>query len=313
MEFRTKINIPVSNVNISHQDKILLAGSCFTENIGKYLLRNKFDAALNPFGILYNPVSLFKSIERIASNYVYTESDLIHFNELYISLEHHGQFSGIDKQQVLQRINDTIKTANNHFNASNIVIITLGTAWVYNYKAANSIVANCHKIPNKNFDKKILAVDEVLAAFETSLPFLKNKQVIFTVSPVRHWRDGAIENQQSKSILITAIHQLHKQYDFISYFPSYEILMDELRDYRFYERDMLHPNDIAIQYIWELFSETYFSVETRQLNTQIEKLNLFMDHRIKQSNTKEEQEHKSKIQQELNNFKISHPEIGERF
>lgn len=313
MEFRTKISIESSANLISHANKVLLVGSCFTENIGNLLLQLQFQVYQNPHGIIYNPVSIFNSIAEVATTRKYTEKDLLLNNELYVSLNHHGKFSGLEKGQVLNSINDEIQHANEHFKESDFIVITLGTSFVYEYLELQKIAANCHKIPNTKFAKRLLTIPEIIEAFGTIQLYLQNKKIIFTVSPVRHWRDGAVENQRSKSILIEGIHQIIDAHSNCIYFPAYEIMMDELRDYRFYEKDMLHPNTVAVEYIWQRFSETYFSASTQQINQQIAKINLLLQHRIKHENTNEQKQFNASVEKAIEKFKEEFPTVKVNF
>lgn len=313
MEFTTKVNIPKSSFDITHKDKLLLLGSCFTENIGDYLKNYQFPVHTNPFGIIYHPISIFNSLENIISQKKYTESDLIYHNELFISLEHHGDFSGTNKENVLSNINTAIEKSHTFFNLSNYIVITLGTSFVYEYIAQHKIVANCHKIPNTAFKKRLLSVSEIVDAFHKFSTKITDKTILFTVSPVRHWRDGASENLRSKSILIESIHQIIEQNSNCFYFPAYEIMMDELRDYRYYAEDMLHPNTVAVKYIWKRFSETYFSEKTAQINQRIEKINLLLQHRIKNENTNAKLEFEQKVAQTIADFKHDFPDINVQF
>ncbi|HNB49384.1 MAG TPA: GSCFA domain-containing protein [Chitinophagales bacterium] len=287
MDFFTKIKIPKANFSITHQDKILLIGSCFTENIGNYLVQNCFKVNINPFGIIYNPISIFNVIKYIGTSKIYAVEDLLMNNELYLSTDHHGKFSATSSDEILENINSSIYIANKHLQACEYIIITLGTAFVYHHIEQNKTVANCHKLPSAHFQKRILSIAEIKNAFNEIQQYINNKKIIFTVSPVRHWRDGAMENLRSKSILIESIHQLIDEYPNCSYFPAYEIMLDELRDYRFYNEDMLHPNELAVKYIWEKFSATYFHVETTEIIKFIDKGNALFAHKIKHSNTQE--------------------------
>ena len=309
MNFFTKINIQVSSFQITHKDKLLLMGSCFTENIGNQLKQYQFPGNINPFGIIYHPVSIFGNLKKVMDKNVYTENELLQHNELYLSLDHHGQFSGTDKNEVLTNINTTIEKAHADFNSAKFVIITLGTAFVYKHLAQDRVVANCHKIPGTAFEKRLLTIDEIKAAFNVVKTQLKDKTVLFTVSPVRHWRDGAVENQRSKSILIESIHQLIAENSNCFYFPAYELMMDELRDYRFYAEDMLHPNAVAVKYIWQRFAETYFSEQTQQINAQLEKIHLLLQHRIKNADTQAQATFEQKIQTTIAEFKSKYPDI----
>ena len=254
MEFRTKIQIPISPFFINHSDRILMLGSCFTENIGHRLSYFGFNVHCNPFGILYNPISIFNVIKRIAHEEYFTENDLYRHQDLFVSFEHHGKFSNTQVNVVLDAINNEIKLARQQLKGAKWLILTLGSSSVYRHIKQDKIVANCHKIPNIEFEKNVLTIDAIKSAFNSIQHLVKDINIVFTVSPVRHWRDGAIENLRSKSILIECIHQLISENRNCFYFPSYEIMMDELRDYRFYAEDMLHPNEIAIKYIWKQFS-----------------------------------------------------------
>lgn len=309
MEFRTKIKIPKSSFSITHQDKILLMGSCFTENIGEYLCDYGFKINVNPFGIVYNPISIFSNLNALIEKKTYTENDLSKKNELYLSFDHHGSFSGINKDKILAAVNEQIETANLHLSNSKFIFITPGTSYVYKHIAQDKIVANCHKIPNIEFEKRLLTIEEIIEAFNLIKDKLKDKIILFTVSPVRHWRDGAVENQRSKSILIESIHRIIAQNKNCFYFPAYEIMMDELRDYRFYEEDMIHPNAVAVKYIWEQFALTYFDYTTAEINKQISKGRLMYAHRTKHSDTAEEEDFTKQKLQFSEEFKTRFPDV----
>lgn len=309
MEFRTKIKIPKSSFSIAHQDKILLMGSCFAENIGEYLRNYGFKVNVNPFGIVYNPISIFSNLNALIEKKIYTQNDLSKRNELYFSFDHHGSFSETSKDKILAAINEQIEIANLHLSDSKFIFITPGTSYVYKHTAQNKIVANCHKIPNTEFEKRLLTIEEIIEAFNLIKDKLKDKTVLFTVSPVRHWRDGAMENQRSKSILIESIHRIIAQNKNCFYFPAYEIMMDELRDYRFYEEDMIHPNAVAVKYIWEQFATTYFNDTTAEINKQISKGRLMYAHRTKHSDTAEEEDFTKQKLQFSETFKTRFPDI----
>lgn len=309
MEFRTKITIASSSNLISHSNNLWLIGSCFTSSIGDLLKQYQFKIYQNSHGIIYNPISIFNAIEDVATKKKYLESDLMLQNELFVSLQHHGKFSSTDKNVALTSVNTEIENANAHFKKSDFVFFTLGTSLVYEFLEQQKIVANCHKIPNTKFNKRFLKMEEIIASYDKIHPFLKDKKIIFTVSPVRHWRDGAIENQRSKSILIESIHQIIEKHNNCFYFPAYEIMMDELRDYRFYEKDMLHPNSVAVEYIWKRFSETYFSASTQKINQQIEKINLLLQHRIKNENTNEQKAFNTTVKNTIEKFKQENPSV----
>lgn len=313
MEFRTVVPIEKPNFCITHTDGICLAGSCFTENIGNYLYNNLFDININPFGIIYNPIALFTTVAQIFENKQYVNEDLLCNKSLYYSFNHHGEFSDVDANKVLNKINTTIKEAHVAYTKSKYIFFTLGTSMVYEHKQTGEIVANCHKLPADLFSKRMLTITEIKAAFLSIIKKLKDKKIIFTVSPVRHWRDGAVENQRSKSILIESIHQLLHEQENCYYFPAYEIVMDELRDYRFYNSDMLHPNEMAIRYIWQRFSETYFTPETIAINNKILKIRQLLQHKVKHTGTKEYADFLNKRTELIADFTQKYPFLKHDF
>jgi hypothetical protein len=261
MNFTTKIPIEKYQNPISYKSKILLLGSCFAENMGEKFNYFKFQNITNPFGIIFNAVSLEKLIKRCVEKNYFTENDIFFHNDLWHCFEIHSQLSNTDKILFLNELNTIIDTTNQQLIETSHFILTLGTSWVYRNIKTNEIVANCHKVSQKQFTKELLSIAEIeksLLEIITLLQTVNPKcNFIFTVSPVRHIKDGFVENQRSKAHLITAIHSSNFQLPASSYFPSYEILMDELRDYRFYAEDMLHPNQTAIDYIWIKFFENY--------------------------------------------------------
>jgi hypothetical protein len=275
------LNTPVkkSAINITHQDAILLLGSCFTENIGEKLLNSKFNVNINPFGIIYNPISIANSLIRIVNNQLYSEQELTEHHKKWFSFDHHGSFSSFNKLECLAKINNEITCAHQHLQETKTIVFTLGTAWVYENIENKKLVANCHKIPAKNFTKRLLSVDEIVQSFSALANKLKNINFVFTISPVRHISEGLHENNISKSVLHLAIHELTKNHTNCHYFGAYEMIIDELRDYRFFKEDMIHPTPQAIDYVWEKFTATYFNKETILLNQRIEKLKQAALHR----------------------------------
>lgn len=283
MKLQTKVEISLNKNKINHQHKIAMIGSCFTQNIGEKLQQDQFDVSINPYGILFNPVSVAKAIKACLNQLSLKEEDLIKVGEQWASLNHHSQFNTLVAKDTLQRINQSIQDAKSYYAESNLLIITFGTAWVYELNETKEIVANCHKIPNKNFTKRLLTIEEIVDVYSTLFLELisenPNLNIMFTVSPVRHWKDGVVENNRSKSVLHLAIMELVNKFEIVSYFPSYEIVLDELRDYRFYKEDMLHPNQQAVDYIYERFSDTFYTKETVVLNKRIRKLKLALAHK----------------------------------
>ncbi len=275
MKLQTQIPIKKETRNsINYNSSILLLGSCFSENIGNQLNYFKFNSFQNPFGILFHPKAIEALITNAINEKVYSEKDIVYQNERWHCLDAHSNLSSSNKEELLTNLNAAITVTHKKFKEATHIIITLGTAWVYRFLDTDTIVANCHKIPQKKFLKELLSSDEIsesIAAIITLIKSInKNAVCVFTVSPVRHLKDGFIENTQSKSHLITAIHNTIDARQNSFYFPSYEIMMDELRDYRFYAEDMIHPNKTAINYIWEKFSNTWFTEETTQLMKEVD-------------------------------------------
>lgn len=281
MKFRTTIPIVKLPVKINHQNKIFLIGSCFTENIVNKLQYHQFKTFCNPNGILYNPLSIFKSIESIVDNKKIIKEDLQFKSDHYYHFDFHSSYADRDWEVLLQRIKIEREKANLFLSQANIIFISLGTAWYY--ERNGEIVASCHKHPASEFDKKIADPDTIKKAFDIFRSKLfkinPNLKVVFTISPVRHLKDGFIENHRSKALLINSVHELCEQFLNTYYFPSYEIMMDDLRDYRFYKHDLLHPNDLAINYIWNYFEKVFFSDETIILNKQIDKFKKSLKHK----------------------------------
>ena len=287
--FRTIIEPESSSNKISYHTPVLFMGSCFTENVGNKMQEYKFPALVNPFGVLYNPVSVRHGLEILLDERDFNENDLNFFNEQWFSFYHDTEYSNADKHNCLDKINTSVNLARKHLRSAKYLVITFGTAWIYQYLKTGNIVSNCHKIPSKEFERRKLGVEDIFVQWAKLLnridelnPDLK---IIFTVSPVRHWKDGAIQNQLSKSTLILAIHQLKKLFENVEYFPAYEIMMDDLRDYRFYADDMLHPSKVAVDYIWDQFSKTYFEKETTNIIKEIEKIIQAKNHRPLNSGT----------------------------
>jgi GSCFA family. len=257
-------------------------GSCFAENMGERLRKYGFDSDVNPFGILYNPLSIASSLERLMSGSPFTEAELFQYNGLWHSYAHHGNFSAVTAGETLEKINERLMTAAVRLSDYGVLLVTFGTAWVYRKRDDDRIVANCHKVPERNFTRSRLSVEDITSLWIPLLQKLKQHnpdlRVLFTVSPIRHWKDGAHENQLSKATLLLAIEQLRERCS-VDYFPAYELMMDELRDYRFYAADMLHPSELAIDYIWDRFVASCFDKTTRETMREVEQINRAMSHR----------------------------------
>ncbi len=283
MEFSTPVEITGFNKKLTYNDSIMLLGSCFTESIGNKLSERKFPADINPFGIIYNPVSLQNCIEILKSNKSFTKTDLFEENGIWKSFYHHSRFSHSDINATLYNINERISISSEFIKKTSFLFLTLGTAWVYEHKETGKVVSNCHKSPASNFKQRLLSVDETYETlkniFETVKKINSGCTLIFTLSPVRHLKNGAHGNQLSKSVLTIALQKLQETYSEIQYFPAYEILLDELRDYRFYAEDMIHPSGSTINYIWEKFTEAHLDDSTKKIMTEVENITRAMLHR----------------------------------
>jgi hypothetical protein len=260
------------DIKINHQHNLLLIGSCFTEQIGTKLANHKFSVLDNPNGILFNPVSICKSISSYINNKLYSESDLFYQNESWNSWEHHSRFSNPDKEKCLAGINESQDVAYEFIKNADWLLITLGSAFVYELEN-KEVVANCHKVPTDKFTKRLLTIEEVLTGLQKMIKevtaFNPGLHTIFTISPVRHLRDGFVENNRSKATLIHAVHQLTEKNETCFYFPAYELIIDDLRDYRFFAEDMVHPNYAATNYVWEKFIATCIDEPSQQLMKEI--------------------------------------------
>lgn len=259
-------------------------GSCFTENLGSYMQNHCFDTIINPFGILYNPISVASSLSQIQQNYKYTLRDLEHENGVYFSYQHHGRFSDPNPDVLLTNINDSINHAHESLPNTDWLFITLGSAYVFEKIDTEEIVANCHKMPGTLFQRRLLSLSEIIFSLSDSIASLLEQNpdlnIVFTISPIRHWRDGAVNNQRSKSLLNVAVHQLVEKFENVSYFPAYEILMDDLRDYRFYDSDMLHPSPVAIDYIRQKFIDAFIDDQNTAILNDIHKLHKARSHKL---------------------------------
>lgn len=286
MILQTKVIVQKeANNPISYASKMVLLGSCFSENIGAQLDHFKFQTVQNPFGILFHPKAIKTLVANAIHEKTYTQKDLVFQNERWHCFDAHSKLSALVKKDILLQLNKATAATNLALKEATHLLITLGTSWVYRDTASHKIVANCHKIPQKNFAKELLSVQEVTETLSEIIALIRsvNTQVniIFTVSPVRHLKDGFVENTQSKSHLIAAIQALlqRSKNTKLHYFPSYEIMMDELRDYRFYAEDLIHPNTTAIQYIWERFTSTWISKKACETMQEINSIQKGLSHK----------------------------------
>lgn len=284
-QFFTEVNIPDFGWKIGHRQKLMMTGSCFAENIGQKMIRLKFQVDLNPFGILYNPQSISKSLRLLMEGKTYTAADLFQYDGIWHSLDHHSRFSSNSLKNTLEQINNQLVVSRQHLKESEFLIISFGTAWIYELKRTGEIVSNCHKLPDSDFKRLRLTPGEIIDDYKELilelLRFNPNLKVLFTVSPIRHWKDGAVENQLSKATLLLAVDRLVKGFgeERCAYFPSYEIMMDELRDYRFYAPDMLHVNELATEHIWQKFANALIAGESATIIKKVLKIVKASEHR----------------------------------
>ncbi len=276
IKFFQPIGINRSKFSLNTSSKILSIGSCFSDNIAVKLKEADCDILANPFGTMYNPVSICNSIHRIASAVLFTEDDCVKMGantDYYCSFYHHTSFARKTKEEFLDNANNVLLNANLFWQDSEYIIITLGTSWVYRHIEKDEIVSNCLKIDNRQFARERLSVSQIVTLLSAMIARYDSKKFIFTVSPIRHYRDGAHENNLSKSILLLAIEALEAKFpDRLDYFPSYEIMLDELRDYRFYAEDLQHPSNVAVNHIWDSFKEFCFDSEQQKKLLDNEKL-----------------------------------------
>ena len=310
--FRTEINKEKAEYSISHKDNVMLIGSCFAENIGGKLSEYKFHADVNPFGILFNPVSIAQSLNILTDSFLFKESDLHYYNNEWISFFHHGKFSHPDQKTCLKAINERLAESRAFLQKADFLILTLGSTVSYSYKG--NIVANCHKIPQKGFQKQMLSHQDTISALMNSIEKIKaingGIKLIFTVSPVRYIKNCMTENALSKAQLIVAVHEIVQKVENSCYFPAFEIMMDDLRDYRFYNEDMIHPSSMAIDYIWENFSYTFFGEQTLELNKSIKDIILAVNHRMKDPYSEESKKFREVQIKKIMQVQTSHPYVN---
>lgn len=268
MDFRTEIKIPVSSFPISHSSTLLFIGSCFSYNIGTLLKEDKFDTLINPFGTIYNPHSIAHLLSKSITEPIEIESGIVKNMGRFVHLDYHSDLSSMDKKDLLNKINEQLQLTSTYIKKATHIFVTLGSAYVFEDIETDRIVANCHKLPASRFRRRLLNYEEIRTILNNLILKIhevnKNVTILFTVSPIRHIRDGLASNSRSKAILISCSHDMTEQYKGVEYFPSYEILMDDLRDYRYYKEDMTHPSDVAIKYIYKKFEQSYFLPETQK-------------------------------------------------
>ncbi|MDR2621768.1 MAG: GSCFA domain-containing protein [Dysgonamonadaceae bacterium] len=283
MKFRTELSVPTGDFKISHSDTISMMGSCFTENISGKMSDAGFNIDVNPFGVVYNPLSLSLILNRLMDGEPYVESELFRDKDLFHSFAHHSRFSGTNLSETLEKINSRLEYSSAFLRKSTLLVITFGTSFVYRLQETGNVVSNCHKLPARFFIHERMGLDDIVTEWNRLIGRLKKFapgiKILFTVSPLRYLKDGFYENQLSKATLLLAIEKLIRENPGAYYFPSYEIVMDDLRDYRFYAEDLLHPSPQAIHYIWEKFSDAYFDKETQKIAREFESIARALNHK----------------------------------
>jgi len=313
MNFRTELKIEKAQFDINYKSRIALFGSCFAEEVGARLEASKFNTNVNPFGILYNPISIKKAIEMIVIEKVFKKDDIFFHNERWHSFYHHSKFSSSDEKATLNSLNLQSETNDDMIDGADYLFITFGTSWVYELKKTGAVVSNCHKLPSDSFRKRLLNSDEITVEYFQLINSLQNLnpdlKIVFSISPIRHIKEGFSENMLSKSILKVAISQLTQHFDNVYYFPAYEIMIDDLRDYRFYKKDKIHPNEVAVDYIWDKFSESFFRESTLKSLAQIERVKKAMHHRVFNPNSEAHVKFKKQNIELIKGIALQNPEI----
>lgn len=314
MNFTTKVPVNTYEFPINYGSKLLLLGSCFAENMGEKFDYFKFQTTINPFGIIFNPVSIEKLVKRAVNRISFTETDVFFHNDLWHSYDVHSECSQTDKEILSKQLNAAVEVMHRQIVEVSHIVITYGTSWVYRLKVTNEIVANCHKVPQSEFVKEILSPETITQSMLNTMDLIHqinpDCKFIFTVSPVRHTKDGFPENQRSKAHLITAIQTiLNPKSSLLNYFPSYEIMMDELRDYRFYADDMLHPSQVAIDYIWIRFFENYVNTDCFVTMQEVCNIQKGLAHRPFNPDSKRHQQFLETLNQKIIQLQMEFPDI----
>jgi hypothetical protein len=309
--FRTVVVPEAMEKKLSYDTPAVFLGSCFSASVGEWLQDLKFPVQVNPSGVLYNPFSIKSTLERLCEGKLYDDTDLIKEGGKWISLMHDTSFSGEDKREVLEHINRRYVAAVDHLKKLKFLFLTFGTARIYLWKESGAVVANCHKLPAALFTRRLLTTGEIVEGYRELLPQLfrinPDLQVVFTVSPVRHWKDGAVGNQLSKAVLHVAIHSLLEEDERLHYFPAYELVMDDLRDYRFYASDMLHLSDTAVEYIRKRFQKAVVDPEAYPVMEEMEKIRRALGHRPFRSGSPEHRKFKTSQLRKLLTLEEKYP------
>ena len=314
MELRTTFTLPRSGEKISYYTPVIFIGSCFAKSIGKQLEQGRMPVLINPFGTVYNPVSVCNTLNAVIEGREFTIDDIFHYEDRWISFSHYTDFSSDNPEIILGKINSKIHEAHDFLSGANYLFVTFGTAWVYSWNRTGMIVSNCHKIPAKEFTRRMLLTGEIINMWSGQLEKLNScypdLKVIFTISPVRHWKDGAHGNQISKAVLFLAVEALQKHPLKPDYFPAYELVMDDLRDYRFYDTDMLHPSASAIEYIWDAFKKCYFDDKTTFIYKEVVKISKAVSHRLQSDSPDSRKKFAAGMLEKIESIMIKYPFIN---
>ncbi len=315
MKLQTPLTIPKPSFHIDHESRIFSIGSCFASEMAAYFKTNKFQIKSNPFGVIYNANSIENSLLRLYSREYYNAEELFEYQGVYHSWDHHSQWSDVSREKMLVNINNEIDDAADFLRNAHCVIITLGSSFYYELKKLELLVANCHKVPNTYFNKKLLSVEDTKMALLNTFNMIEDMSstspnFIVTLSPVVHLKDGLIENRRSKSIALEALHQVVEVNKNAYYFPAFEIVQDELRNYRFYNEAMTHPSFPTQKYIWKRFGETFFSEKTQCINREIQSIETQRNHRAFQPQSEAHQKGQENLQRKIKEFNKNNPHIS---
>ncbi len=320
MQFTTKIAIPKSPYPINYDSKVVSLGSCFAVNIAKKFNYYKFNNFVNPFGILFHPLAIHEVIRRAIQECPFSDREVFFHNECWHCFDAHSDYSHVDQNHLTESLNCSLEELKSQIKTASHILITYGTAWVYREKSSQKIVANCHKVPQARFEKELLSATTIQEAIEETIALIQyvnpSANIIFTISPVRHLKDGFVQNQQSKANLIIGMHQAIlnqteiNDLNTLTYFPSYEIMIDELRDYRFYAEDMIHPNQTAIDYIWQQFVAVAVAEDSRQIMDEVASIQKAIAHKPFDPNSESHQKFLRQLKQKIAGLQQRIPNIS---
>jgi hypothetical protein len=295
---------------MNYRTPALFVGSCFAANMGEFLRQRKFPVTINPFGVAYNPQSVVQTLQRLREGNPFEEEELVCCNELWTTFSHHSSFSHPDAAVFLRQANEALQKGQEAFLRASFLVVSLGTSWAYRHRESKTVVANCHKFPATDFERIFLPAAATAELFAEEIAADLSRTWIFTVSPIRHWKDGTHGNQLSKASLLLAVEQLQQQFPNVWYFPAYEMMMDELRDYRFYAEGMLHPSTEAVNYIWQRFSDAALDDETKKIMREVEKIIAAQQHRPLHEDTEAHRKFLSDLHRQVQDFAARYPFIN---